>query len=71
MESNAWVYALRVLRRADINGDGLEDLEVCFTDRSKGGTYSARQSLLVTRYSASAYAVALNYEVFGCEDPSR
>lgn len=54
MESDEWYYALLVLRRADINGDGLEDLEVCFTDRAKGGTYSARQSLLVTRYSPSA-----------------
>lgn len=71
MDSDDWYYELRVLRRADINGDGLEDLDVCFIDRAKGGTYSSQQSLLVTRYSASAYAVALKYDVFGCEDPSR
>lgn len=69
MDNDDWYYELRVLRRADINGDGLEDLDVCWIDRAKGGTYSSQQSLLVTRYSPSAYAVALKYEVFGCEDP--
>lgn len=66
MESNEWFYSLRILRRADINGDGLEDFEVCFTDRAKQGTYSAQQALLVTRYSTSSYAVALKFEVSGC-----
>jgi hypothetical protein len=67
LDSNEWYYSLRVFRRADINGDGLEDLEVCFTDHAKAGTYSSQQSLLVTRYAATGYAVALKYEVSGCE----
>ena len=67
LEDNAWFYSLRILRRTDINRDGFEDLEVCFTDRAKQGTYSTQQALLITRYSASSYAVALKYEVDGCE----
>ena len=70
-DSDEWFYQLRVIRRADINGDGLEDLELCFTDRAKKGSYSAQQPLLVTRYSASSYAVALKYEVEGCPHDAR
>jgi len=55
------------LHRDNINKDGIEDLEVCFTDRAKQGTYSTQQALLVTRYSSSSYVVALRFEVNGCE----
>lgn len=70
-EDASWFYGIRILRRADINGDGIEDLEICFIDKAKEGNYDAQQALLVTRYSASAYAVALNYEVNGCEKFAR
>jgi len=66
-EDDEWSYKIRILRRADINKDGIEDLEVCFTDRAKQGTYSTQQALLVTRYSSSSYVVALRFEVNGCE----
>ncbi len=57
-----WFYELRILDRRDVNGDGIEDLEVCFVDRAlNGGTYNAAQGLLVTRYSADGYAIALGY----------
>ncbi len=67
LEDDDWFYSLRILRRDDINGDGLEDIEVCFTDRAKVGSYNSQQSILVTRYSASSNAVALKFEVDGCE----
>lgn len=66
-DDERWFYQLRILRRADINGDGIEDLEACFTDRAKGGSYDTRKGLLISRYSDETYAVALNYEVEGCE----
>lgn len=66
-----WYYGLRVLRRADINGDGIEDLEVCFTDRGKVGNYDSQQALLVTRYSDNSLAVALSFSVNGCETFAR
>lgn len=59
-----WYYELKILSRRDINKDGIEDLEVCFIDRAmNGGTYHASSGLLVTRYSAEGYAVALRYRV--------
>lgn len=62
-----WFYSLKVLRRGDLNNDGIEDLEVCFVDKAKGATYDSQQVLLVTRYSDSSLAVALRFEVTGCE----
>lgn len=70
-DGDTWFYQLRVLRRADINRDGIEDLEVCFTDRSKSGAYDVRKTLLVSRYSDETYAVALAYDVDGCDAPKK
>lgn len=66
-----WYYSLRVLRRGDLNGDGIEDLEVCFADRAKGATYNSQQALLISRYSDAGLAVALRFEVSGCETFAR
>ena len=57
-----WRYALKVVARRDVNSDGIEDLEVCFTDLAlNGGTYDLSKGLLITRYSAEGYAVALSF----------
>lgn len=59
-----WLYALKIVARRDVNGDGIEDLEVCFIDHAlNGGTYDTSSGLLITRYSADSYAVALNYSL--------
>lgn len=59
-----WLYELRIVGRRDVNRDGIEDLEVCFIDRAlNGGTYNTSQELLITRYSADGYAVALSYSL--------
>lgn len=71
IDTENWHYRLRVLRRADINRDGVEDVEVCFTEESKLGSYRQQQPLLVTRYAHSGYAVALKYEVEGCKSSPR
>jgi len=70
-DGERWFYQLRVLRRADVNGDGIEDLEVCFTDKAKGGSYDVRKGLLISRYSDETYAVALSFEVDGCALPKK
>jgi hypothetical protein len=68
-ESTDWFYQLRIVGRGDVNRDGIEDLEVCFTDQARGGpTYFSQQSLLITRYAADGYAVALSYSVEACKD---
>nr|WP_143028942.1 hypothetical protein [Massilia sp. PDC64] len=69
-----WRYELRIVGRRDVNGDGVEDLEVCFIDRAlNGGTYNTSEGLLITRYSADGYAIALNYSLDDgvCENYAR
>lgn len=64
-----WFYQMVVTDRRDINGDGIEDLAVCFTDKAVGaGTYDVHKALVVTRYAADALAVALDYSVDACSD---
>lgn len=59
-----WLYELKIVGRRDVNGDGIEDIEVCFVDRAlNGGTYNTSEGLLVTRYSATSYAVALSFSM--------
>ena len=66
-----WYHGMKVLRRGDFNSDGIEDLEICFVDRAKEGSYSSQQPLLVTRYSAATYAVAISFELDGCKQFAR
>ena len=69
-----WTYELKIVARRDVNNDGIEDLEVCFTDRAlNGGSYDASKGLLITRYSAEAYAVALSYSLGdgACQEHAR
>jgi len=57
-----WLYEMKIVGRRDANRDGIEDLEVCFIDHAlNGGTYDTSTGLLVTRYSADGYAVALSH----------
>lgn len=59
-----WKYEIRVVARGDFNGDGIEDLKVCFFDRAlNGGTYASTQGLLLTRYSGDGYVIALSYDL--------
>lgn len=59
-----WLYELRVVARGDFNGDGIEDLKVCFVDHAlNGGTYDAAQGLLLTRYSSDGYVIALSFSL--------
>lgn len=66
-----WLYELKIVGRRDVNHDGIEDIEVCFVDRAlNGGTYDSSQRLLVTRYSAADYAVALSFSLDGTVCPT-
>ena len=69
-----WYYELKIVARRDVNNDGIEDLEVCFTERAlNGGSYHTSKGLLLTRYSADGYALALNYSLNDdvCPDRAR
>jgi hypothetical protein len=65
-DDSEWFYGVEVKGRKDYNGDGIEDLALCFTDRAKVGTYSDQKSLLVTRYSDNSLLIAIGYEVDAC-----
>lgn len=57
-----WLYEVRVLGRRDFNGDKVEDVAICFTDKAQnGGTYSTRKPLLLELIGGRA--VALDYEI--------
>jgi hypothetical protein len=69
-----WEYELKIIGRRDVNGDGIEDLEACFFDRARNsGTYNVSKGLLITRYSADGYAIALSYSLDDsiCENYAR
>lgn len=69
-----WLVELKIVGRRDVNGDGIEDLEVCFLDRAQnGGNYDMSKGFLISRYSADAYAVALGYALQEglCQDFAR
>lgn len=69
-----WHYEMRIVGRRDVNRDGIEDLEVCFIDRAlNGGTYHTSKALLITRYSAETYALALSFSLRedACEEYTR
>ena len=56
-----WRYPIAIIERGDVNGDGLEDLVIRFTDQAKLGTYASSEKLLVTRYSAIQDLIALAF----------
>ena len=68
VENAEWTYTLRIIQRGDINGDGIEDIELCFTDKAKHATYHAQSPLLVTKYAPTSFVIAVKFEVNGCEN---
>jgi hypothetical protein len=61
-DSEDWVHSFEILKRADINGDSLEDVLVCFVDKAKVGTYNTQKPLLLTRYSSNSDIIAIAFE---------
>jgi hypothetical protein len=57
---DGWIYDFKILGRGDFNGDGIEDLAVCFTDdgHPTGGSYYAVEPLLLTRITANGPLIA-------------
>jgi hypothetical protein len=62
-----WRYSVRVLARRDFNGDGLDDVAICFADQARnGGTYDARSPLLLQLVDRRA--IALGFEIDGMDE---
>lgn len=67
-DTAGWYYKIHVIKVEDVNGDGIEDVEICFSDKAiNGGTYNTQEPVLITKYSESTPAIAIKYEVFGCD----
>ncbi|HTQ13485.1 MAG TPA: hypothetical protein VMH86_06380 [Rhizomicrobium sp.] len=65
LKSKGWVYTIAVFSVGDINGDGIRDVAVCFSDdgRGAGGRYFAQEPLLLTRYGATGPLIAIAYRM--------
>ena len=59
---NDWYYEITILRRADENSDGIEDLVIRFVDQSKPGTYQTQHEYLVTSFGNDGSLIAIAYE---------
>jgi hypothetical protein len=68
IEANDWFYKITVKNQKDVNKDGIKDILVCFEDKSKNASYNTKSSLLLTRYYLDEDIIALNFEVFICDD---
>jgi hypothetical protein len=71
IETDDWLYEVEILRVADVNGDKLTDLEVCFRDKSKTASYNTQQPLLLSQLEKSGQLVAIHFQVSGCEAYAR
>ncbi len=61
---DGWRYDIRILERRDINGDGIEDIAICFTDdgRDAGGSYYTVDPYVLTRYSRNGPLIAIAFD---------
>ncbi len=60
-ETDSWYNCIEVLDRRDVNGDGIEDLLIRFTDDSTCGTYLTEYMYLITCLSEDSDLIALAY----------
>lgn len=60
-ETESWYYCIEVVERRDVNGDGIEDLLIRFTDDSIGGTYLTVYMYLLTCLSEDSDLIAIAY----------
>jgi hypothetical protein len=68
IENDAWYYKMTILRQEDINKDGITDVAVCFQENAKEGTYNTQTAMLLTQYYIGWDFIALDFEVFDCEE---
>lgn len=66
LQSDDGTITLSLFERGDHNLDGIEDVLVCMTDRTKDGRFVATQPLVLQKYSDATPLVAL---AVGVTDP--
>jgi hypothetical protein len=70
-ESSDWTYSIRVLGRRDFNGDGVQEVAICFADVAGQGTYSTVKPLLVQMLEGRAVAIAFDISTDSLADQCR
>lgn len=66
VDGKDWVYTFTILEKIDKNRDGVIDYVICFSDKSKVGTYDVTQSMLISPLGVNGQYVALAFTVDGC-----
>ena len=66
IETNDWTYTFTVIEKKDKNRDGIIDYSLCFSDKSKVGTYSSMQPMLISPLGSDGQFIALAFTVDGC-----
>lgn len=59
-EGSDWSYSIKVLGRRDFNGDGVQEVAICFADVAGQGTYNAVEPLLLQMLEGRAVAIAFD-----------
>jgi hypothetical protein len=59
LQSDEGTITLSLFERGDHNLDGIEDVLVCMTDRTKDGRFTATQPLVLQKYSEATPLIAL------------
>ena len=60
-ETESWYYCIELIERGDVNHDGIEDIQICFTDDSIDGTYFVKYIYLLTCLSDDSDLIAIAY----------
>lgn len=68
IETEDWLYEFEIIRVADVNRDGLTDIEVCFRDKAKMATYNTQEPLLLSQSEKDGPLIAIHFQVDGCEE---
>lgn len=66
IETDDWTYTFTVIEKKDKNRDGVLDYTLCFSDKSKVGTYSSMQAILISPLGTDGQLIALAFTVDGC-----
>ena len=60
-ETETWYYCIELIERRDINHEGVEDIQITFTDESIEGTYLTEYIYLLTGLSDESDLIAIAY----------
>ena len=66
IEGGDWSYTFTVIEKKDKNRDGVMDYLICFSDKSKTGTYNSVSPILISPLGVDGQLVAISFTVDEC-----